>query len=337
MLPSLPIPMIGALILGFLCASMVLTQRRISAFAALVALCAAQSAVIALVLHYQIGAFRPLQPVLASLIPPLAWIALTNSGREQGARLWPHLAAPLVAVAALAVQPFALDVLIPLLFIGYGAAIVRAGLRGADALPRLRFESGEASGLIWRWIGLALIASGLSDVAIIAAMISGRADLMPLIVGGSASAALLAMGVLSLSRTLTDMPEPEAEPAAAVSGLAPNLPVDAPPSEQDAAIVARLDAVMEQAQLYRDPDLTLSRLAKRLGLPVKTLSGAINKVTGENVSRYINARRIEAACRALDAGKSVTDAMLDAGFHTKSNFNREFLRLTGQTPREYRS
>ncbi|WP_084649601.1 helix-turn-helix domain-containing protein [Planktotalea frisia] len=62
----------------------------------------------------------------------------------------------------------------------------------------------------------------------------------------------------------------------------------------------------------------------------------MNRATGENVSRYINARRIVAACRALDQGESVIEAMLSAGFNTKSNFNREFLRITGKTPREYR-
>ncbi len=32
---------------------------------------------------------------------------------------------------------------------------------------------------------------------------------------------------------------------------------------------------------------------------------------------------------------SVTEAMLSAGFNTKSNFNREFLRTTGQAPSDW--
>ena len=107
-------------------------------------------------------------------------------------------------------------------------------------------------------------------------------------------------------------------------------------SEEDTQIIDRLDALMEQGRLYLDPDFTLIRLARRLGLPVKTLSSAINRVSGGNVSRYINARRIKAACAALEQGDSVTEAMLSAGFNTKSNFNREFLRITGKTPREFR-
>jgi AraC-like DNA-binding protein len=38
----------------------------------------------------------------------------------------------------------------------------------------------------------------------------------------------------------------------------------------------------------------------------------------------------------LQAGDSVTVAMLGSGFNTKSNFNREFLRITGRTPSTWR-
>ncbi|WP_365734666.1 helix-turn-helix domain-containing protein [Planktotalea sp.] len=45
--------------------------------------------------------------------------------------------------------------------------------------------------------------------------------------------------------------------------------------------------------------------------------------------------RIKAACAALEQGDSVTEVMLSAGFNTKSNFNREFLRITGKIPRKF--
>jgi AraC-like DNA-binding protein len=32
----------------------------------------------------------------------------------------------------------------------------------------------------------------------------------------------------------------------------------------------------------------------------------------------------------------VTQVMFEAGFQTKSNFNREFLRVTGMSPSDYR-
>ena len=54
-------------------------------------------------------------------------------------------------------------------------------------------------------------------------------------------------------------------------------------------------------QPYLDPDLTLARLARRLHVPIKQLSLAINMVKGENVSRYVNGFRIRSACARFKA------------------------------------
>ena len=111
------------------------------------------------------------------------------------------------------------------------------------------------------------------------------------------------------------------------------LPLD---PEADEALVARLDTLLEGRRLCLDPELTLARLARALHVPVKQLSAAINRSTGGNVSRHVNGYRIREACRALEAGASVTEAMLASGFNTKSNFNREFRRVTGRTPSAWR-
>ncbi|MEZ8387612.1 helix-turn-helix domain-containing protein, partial [Vibrio splendidus] len=39
----------------------------------------------------------------------------------------------------------------------------------------------------------------------------------------------------------------------------------------------------------------------------------------------------------MQSDEAITDIFLSSGFQTKSNFNREFSRITGQTPSEYRS
>ena len=102
--------------------------------------------------------------------------------------------------------------------------------------------------------------------------------------------------------------------------------------QPDTELMARLNRLLAEEQLYLDPGLTLARLAKQLRMPTKRVSTAINRATGENVSRFINGFRIRRACERLDAGDNVTTAMLESGFNTKSNFNREFLRVTGSTP-----
>jgi AraC-like DNA-binding protein len=73
-------------------------------------------------------------------------------------------------------------------------------------------------------------------------------------------------------------------------------------------------------------------------VPARELSAAINSVTGQNVSQFVNNRRIAEACRLLEETKqSATTIMLDVGFSTKSNFNREFRRVTGKSPRQWRA
>ena len=95
--------------------------------------------------------------------------------------------------------------------------------------------------------------------------------------------------------------------------------------------------LMREKELFRDPDLTLNRLARRAGIPARQISGAVNRVQGRNVSQMVNEYRIAEAKRLLrENDLAVTQVMLESGFQTKSNFNREFLRATGMTPSDYR-
>ena len=94
---------------------------------------------------------------------------------------------------------------------------------------------------------------------------------------------------------------------------------------------------MRERKLFGDPDLSLNRLARKLGRPAREVSQAVNRVAGRNVSQFINDFRIAEACRLLAAtDRSVTEIMLDVGFLTKSNFNREFRRVTGTSPSGWR-
>jgi AraC-like DNA-binding protein len=330
-MPSLPVPMISALALTFLLAQAWASGRRLGWLGALIALCAGQSALIALVQHYGVSALAPVQPITASVIPPLAWVALVSSARR-GLRLLDamHLIGPGVTALALVLWPEVLALWLPAVFLGYGVAILATAIGGADGLPQLRIEAGDVPARIWRVIGLLLIASGLSDALIVAADSVGLPGLRPWIITVFSAATLLVLGTLSLSTALSTDPDDPAPPIE---------PDDDDPgaTEADLAIIARLDALMAERALYLDPELSVTRLSRRLGLPLKQLSGAVNRATGDNVSRYINKARIAAAQQLLANGTSVTEAMFAAGFNTKSNFNREFLRVTGRTPSAWRT
>lgn len=104
------------------------------------------------------------------------------------------------------------------------------------------------------------------------------------------------------------------------------------PSDDDHVLFARMDTLMAARRRWRDPEETISMLARRLHGPAKTLSIALNRVTRQNILRYVNGHRIAAGRASMQKGASETEAMLDAGFLTKFNFNREFRRITGKTP-----
>ena len=98
-----------------------------------------------------------------------------------------------------------------------------------------------------------------------------------------------------------------------------------------------VDTVMRSTKLYRDPDLTLNRLSRRLGIPSRRISIAINRTLGRNVPQVVNEYRVGEAVRLLiETDLSITTVMFECGFQTKSNFNREFTRVTGTTPSDYR-
>lgn len=108
-------------------------------------------------------------------------------------------------------------------------------------------------------------------------------------------------------------------------------------ADVDASTVARLTELVQAQELFRDPDLSVLKLARRMGVPARELSAAVNRQCGQNVAQWVNGFRIAAACQQLVAGDApITNVMLDCGFFTKSNFNREFRRHTGLSPSAYR-
>ncbi len=324
-MPVLPIPMIIALLLLGLLLHRVLTRETNPALLALIACCAAQSAVIALVQYYGVTGLRVVQPLLAAVVPAVAWLAFRQAsvGHLRKQDLYLHTIGPVVALISLATRPEALDVLIPVLFAAYGIAIAFALLRGEDSLPHSRLENGRMTVLVWRVLAIALVASAGSDIFIAIRLASGHADVLLWLPSLFSSVTLLILGALGLSNAIESQ-------STNADGRTEYTVQD---KIRDTAIVEKLESYIETHRPYLDPDLTLARLARKLHLPEKQLSSAINKGKNENVSRYINRHRVHHACALMRNGKSVTEAMQASGFNTKSNFNREFLRVMGTNPR----
>ena len=320
---ALPIPLFVSLTIGFLLVRSVFNQERWLPFHALLLITGLQGLLISLVHYYGVAPLRGLMPVTASCIPPIAWLAFRAALYRDLS--WVddlrHAAVPAFVLFCLVFAPNTLDQVIPAIFVIYGAAILFVIARTKDA-PRAVLSQGPIPILMWRCLGGALILSALSDVLIVIAIALGQPQLLSVIVSSFSSLMLLLIAALSLiPQTAADEPDDLEKPARN--------------TDDDAAIMAKINQVMASEKLFLDPDLTLARIAKRLHLPMKQVSAAINTATGNNVSKLVNEYRINHACDLLKNGQSVTEAIYDSGFNTKSNFNREFLRVAGMAPSKW--
>lgn len=325
-MPVLPIPVFTALIIGFL-GFRALTQKSTSPMILfLIFLCAGQNLIIAGTQFYQIGWLRHVQAITAVIIPPAAFLACVTSAMRPFniTQDWIHILGPMFIAFCMMTAPNFIDLAIIFIFFSYGIGLLMLLYKGEDQFVMIRLDSGALPIIIWRFIALSLIASSISDIAITAAIIYDKSDWVPWIITGVSSMILFFIGFISLSDSLETVPA--------------NIEIQsAPPHDPDTdiAVMDKLRQYLDIKKPFLDPDLTLSQLARRMALPTKSLSGAINRTQDQNVSKFINGYRVQYACELLDSGTRITDVVFDCGFQTKSNFNREFLRVMRQPPREW--
>lgn len=103
----------------------------------------------------------------------------------------------------------------------------------------------------------------------------------------------------------------------------------------------RLDKEMRVDKAYLDPKLSMTSLAKRIGIPAYRLREIINTSLGhQNFSVYVNRFRVGAVKEAFadpnDEDTSILTLALNNGFNSLSPFNRAFREIEGITPSEYR-
>lgn len=333
-MPSIPLPFVVALLLAILLAGIVRSDDEAPAnppFIALIAICAVQSILVGLRWGYGFEPFRYLLPVAAATVPPLVHASFESLVRMEQRRFlkWLPAAPAGLVILLIGLWPGALDITLMAIYLGYAAALLRLASRGPDALRFARFDSVGPAHLALVAGALVLIASALIDLFVIldfkwvngqhVATVIGAANLLnPLLLG-------LAAKVAARTRVMDERSEPKANPA------------EMDDSESH-AIVERVDDLIRKQELFRDSNLNLNRLARRAGLTARRISIAINRVHTRNVSQYINSYRIAEACRLLKSTDDpVTKIMFDAGFQTKSNFNREFRRVTGLNPVTWRA
>jgi putative ABC transport system permease protein len=102
-----------------------------------------------------------------------------------------------------------------------------------------------------------------------------------------------------------------------------------------------LKKAMETGLYYQDAELSLSSLAKSLGIHPHELSRIINLALNKNFHEFINEYRIREVTRKMknpaNARLTLLGIAFDAGFNSKATFNRTFKQIIGKNPAEYMS
>jgi AraC-like DNA-binding protein len=77
--------------------------------------------------------------------------------------------------------------------------------------------------------------------------------------------------------------------------------------------------------------------ARHARMSPQAFSRFFKRTVGKNYAHFRNEIRINRACRNLIAlDENIVDVALRSGFNNLSNFNEQFLRIKGVTPRDYR-
>ena len=104
-------------------------------------------------------------------------------------------------------------------------------------------------------------------------------------------------------------------------------------------ILNRMDALIEEDQMYQQQDLTVADLARVMKVHPRTISLALNGYYQKNFNTYINQFRIRQAESLLQKGytqdKSIEGLSQEVGFRSKASFYKAFKQNTGITPVDY--
>lgn len=330
-----PVPFVVALLLVLLFVALARrndTIRTNRPFLALIALCAVQSVLVGLRWGYGVTELRYALPIAAGLLPPLVYASfrsLIHDEHPRGKLTAFAYFAPAAGIALLIVTfPRLIDAALIVLYVAYAFVILSLGRSGPDALDEARFEGVVPAFRALQIAALALCVSALFDLIVLLDFEWTKGTNVAAMVS---SANILGLLLLGLAATVAGRNQPGPE------GKSEPAPMPASASAEDRDVLVRIDSLMLTQSLFRDENLNLSRLARRAGIPARRISGAINRLTGMNVSQYVNDHRIREACRLLkETDHAVTAVMFEAGFQTKSNFNREFRRVTGLNPVAWR-
>ena len=115
---------------------------------------------------------------------------------------------------------------------------------------------------------------------------------------------------------------------------------DNPVSDADRQVFEQLQKLLQHERLYRDPVVTIDKVASRMKINRSYLSRAINNCTGNNFNAFINEYRIkESVLLMSDASNkfSFEGLALEVGFNDRKTFYTAFCKVTGLSPSAFKN
>ncbi|RDC54739.1 AraC family transcriptional regulator [Pedobacter chinensis] len=108
--------------------------------------------------------------------------------------------------------------------------------------------------------------------------------------------------------------------------------------EQALALTEKLVKVILEEKLYKNPDLKLNDLAKKINISGHQLSQLLNDNLGKSFAAYINEFRINEACELIinNRGIKLEAIGYEVGFNSKSTFYTAFKKHKQTTPTLYK-
>lgn len=101
----------------------------------------------------------------------------------------------------------------------------------------------------------------------------------------------------------------------------------------------KIETLIRAEELYKNPELNITDVAKKLDTNVALISKTINQGFQMNFNNFINSYRIEAVKIMFANNEHKKSTLLgiafDCGFNSKATFNRAFKKNTQISPKEY--
>ena len=109
------------------------------------------------------------------------------------------------------------------------------------------------------------------------------------------------------------------------------------PTSAQVELPQELDVAMRYVLDHYSDDIDLPSVARLCGLEPQAFSRFFKRQTGHTFARYVILARIYAACSLLtQTYRPITDICFEVGFNNVANFNRQFFKICGRTPSDYR-